>query len=183
MQRDCALRIAGRRRLTSFSVKFNIGIQTCLSVLNRLQRGVGTSGSDRCPLHDISRTRTRTPLIDQLQEHHKIVRNTRLQSTASSTAIQAQVASALEAPVSSRTIRKRLAEGHLGSRFPLRVVPLTPTHRHLRLEWCRARGNWTAVEWYKVVLRDESRFNLSVDDNRVRVWRHHGERLNPAFDL
>ncbi|GFS65673.1 transposable element Tcb2 transposase [Trichonephila clavipes] len=29
----------------------------------------------------------------------------------------------------------------------------------------------------------ESRFNLSSDDNRFRVWRHHGERLNPVFDL
>ncbi|GFX38794.1 transposable element Tcb2 transposase [Trichonephila clavipes] len=30
---------------------------------------------------------------------------------------------------------------------------------------------------------DESRFNLSSDDNRVRVWRPPGERLNPAFAL
>ncbi|GFV37360.1 transposable element Tcb2 transposase [Trichonephila clavipes] len=85
--------------------------------------------------------------------------------------------------VSSRTIERGLAEGHLGSRFPLRVLPLTPTHRRLRLEWCRARGNWTAAEWNQVVLSDESRFNLSSDDNLVRVWRPRGERLNPAFAL
>ncbi|GFU02679.1 uncharacterized protein TNCV_535091 [Trichonephila clavipes] len=30
---------------------------------------------------------------------------------------------------------------------------------------------------------DESRFNLSSDVNRVRVWRPLGERLNPAFAL
>ncbi|GFX82960.1 transposable element Tcb2 transposase [Trichonephila clavipes] len=29
--------------------------------------------------------------------------------------------------------------------------------------------------------KDESRFNLSRDDNRVRVWRTRGEHLNPAF--
>ncbi|GFU64656.1 uncharacterized protein TNCV_3578901 [Trichonephila clavipes] len=29
----------------------------------------------------------------------------------------------------------------------------------------------------------ESKFNLSSDDNRVCVWRPHGERLNPAFAL
>ncbi|GFV56024.1 transposable element Tcb2 transposase [Trichonephila clavipes] len=86
-------------------------------------------------------------------------------------------------PVSSRTIRRHLAEGHLGSRRPLRVLPLTPTDRRLRLEWCRARGNWTAAEWNQVVFSDESRFNLSSDDNRVSVWRPHGERLNPAFAL
>ncbi|GFX13069.1 transposable element Tcb2 transposase [Trichonephila clavipes] len=58
--------------------------------------------------------------------------------TASSAAIQAQVAPSLGAPVSSQTIRRRLAEGHLGSRHPLCVLPLTLTHRRLRLEWCHA---------------------------------------------
>ncbi|GFU07254.1 transposable element Tcb2 transposase [Trichonephila clavipes] len=38
-------------------------------------------------------------------------------------------------------------------------------------------------EWNQVVLSDESRFNLSSDGNRVRVWRPHDERLNPAFAL
>ncbi|GFU93819.1 transposable element Tcb2 transposase [Trichonephila clavipes] len=49
--------------------------------------------------------------------------------------------------VSSRTIRRRLAEGHLGSRCPLPALPLTPTHQCLRLEWCHTRGNRTAAEW------------------------------------
>ncbi|GFW19663.1 transposable element Tcb2 transposase [Trichonephila clavipes] len=62
-------------------------------------------------------------------------------------------------------------------------LSLTPAHRRLRLEWCRARGNWTAVEWNQVVFSDESRFNLSTDDNRVRVWRSRDERLNSAFAL
>ncbi|GFX61941.1 transposable element Tcb2 transposase [Trichonephila clavipes] len=80
------------------------------------------------------------------QEDLHIVRNTRVQPTASSAAIQAQVAPSLGAPVSSQTIRRHLAEGHLGSQHPLRVLPLTPTHRRLRLEWCHTRGNWTAAE-------------------------------------
>ncbi|GFV10735.1 transposable element Tcb2 transposase [Trichonephila clavipes] len=54
-------------------------------------------------------------------------------------------------------------------------------HRRLRLEWCRARGNWNAAEWNQVVFSDESGFNLSSDDNRVRVWRLRGERLNPPL--
>ncbi|GFW80955.1 transposable element Tcb2 transposase [Trichonephila clavipes] len=52
-----------------------------------------------------------------------------------------------------------------------------------RQRWCRARGNWTGVEWNQVVFSDESRFNLSSDDTSVRVWRPLGERLNPAFAL
>ncbi|GFV96623.1 transposable element Tcb2 transposase [Trichonephila clavipes] len=91
------------------------------------------------------------------REDRHIVRNALVQLTASLTAIQTQVVPSLGSPVSSRTIRRRLAEGHLGSQRPLRVLPLTPTHRRLRLE--------------------------CSDDNRVRVWRLHGKRLNPAFAL
>ncbi|GFX34863.1 hypothetical protein TNCV_2328031 [Trichonephila clavipes] len=36
--------------------------------------------------------------------------------------------------VSSRTIRRRLSQGHLCSRRPLRVLPLTSTHLRLLLE-------------------------------------------------
>ncbi|GFV05965.1 transposable element Tcb2 transposase [Trichonephila clavipes] len=43
--------------------------------------------------------------------------------------------------------------------------------------------NWTTAKWNQVVFSDESRFNLSSDNNRVRVWRPRGERLNPAFAL
>ncbi|GFX11849.1 HTH_Tnp_Tc3_2 domain-containing protein [Trichonephila clavipes] len=62
------------------------------------------------------------------REDRHIVRNARVQPTASSVAIQAQVAPELGAPVSSRTTRRHLVEGHLGSRRPLCVLPLTPTH-------------------------------------------------------
>ncbi|GFW04861.1 transposable element Tcb2 transposase [Trichonephila clavipes] len=75
------------------------------------------------------------------REDRYIVRNACERPTASSTAIQAQVAPSLGTPVSSRTIRRRLAEGHLGSMCPLRVLSLTTTHRCLRLEWCHAREN------------------------------------------
>ncbi|GFU62495.1 transposable element Tcb2 transposase [Trichonephila clavipes] len=90
------------------------------------------------------------------QENRHIVINACIQPIASSAAIQAQVVPSLGSPVSSRTIRRRLAEGHLGSRRPLRVLPLKPTHRRLRLD---------------------------SDHNRVRVRRPCGERLNLAFAL
>ncbi|GFX69088.1 transposable element Tcb2 transposase [Trichonephila clavipes] len=46
-----------------------------------------------------------------------------------------------------------------------------------------ARGNSTAEDWNQVVFSDETRYNLSSYDNRVRAWRPRGERLNPAFAL
>ncbi|GFS79171.1 transposable element Tcb2 transposase [Trichonephila clavipes] len=103
------------------------------------------------------------------------------QPTATSVEIQAQVAPSLGVPVSCRTIRRRLAEGHLELWRLLRVLPFTRTHRLLLLEWCRARRNLTAADWNQVVLSDESKFNFSSDDNRVRGWSLRGERLNPAF--
>ncbi|GFU89253.1 transposable element Tcb2 transposase [Trichonephila clavipes] len=106
------------------------------------------------------------------REVRHIVRNARVQPTPSSAVIQAQVTPSLGAPGSSRTLRRHLAEEHLGLWRPLRVLPLTLSpHQRLRLEWCRTRGNWTAAEWNQVVFSDETRYNLSSGDNRVRVCR------------
>ncbi|GFX34956.1 transposable element Tcb1 transposase [Trichonephila clavipes] len=110
-----------------------------------MRRCVGTSGSERCHLHE-----------DQARED-------------------------LDRSVVEKTATSCLADGHLGSQRPLRVLLLTPTHRRISLEWCHARGIWTAAECNETVFSDESRFNLSSDDNRVRVWRNRRERLNPAF--
>ncbi|GFU56100.1 HTH_Tnp_Tc3_2 domain-containing protein [Trichonephila clavipes] len=60
------------------------------------------------------------------REDRQIMRNVRVQPTTSSAAIQAHVAPSLGAPMASRTIRRRLAEGHLVSWHLLRVLPLTP---------------------------------------------------------
>ncbi|GFW44133.1 HTH_Tnp_Tc3_2 domain-containing protein [Trichonephila clavipes] len=60
------------------------------------------------------RTDSRRPRQTNRREDRHIVRNTRVQPIASSAAIQAQVAPSLGAPVSSRIIRRGLAEGHLG---------------------------------------------------------------------
>ncbi|GFY04747.1 HTH_Tnp_Tc3_2 domain-containing protein [Trichonephila clavipes] len=133
MQRDCALRIAGRGRLTSFSVEYKTDNQTlfgCAESFTKeeLRPGSGRSRQTSC------------------REDRHIVRNARVQPTTSSAAIQAEVAPSLRAPVSSRTIRRRLDERHLGSQRPLRVLPLTLTYRQFHLEGYRARGNWIAEE-------------------------------------
>ncbi|GFX24556.1 HTH_Tnp_Tc3_2 domain-containing protein [Trichonephila clavipes] len=93
---------------------------------------------------------TRRPVSSRLREtsrreDHHIVRNARVQPTASSAAIQAHVAPSLYAHVSSRTIGRRLAEGLLGLWRLLSVLPLTPTQQRLSLEWCNERG--TGVQW------------------------------------
>ncbi|GFX98078.1 transposable element Tcb2 transposase [Trichonephila clavipes] len=117
------------------------------------------------------------------REDRYIVRNARVQPTASSAADQAHLALSLEAPVSSRTVRRCLVDGHFRSGLSLRVLPLTTTLLRLCFELCLRRGNWTAAGWNQVVFSDESRFNISSDDNCVCVWIPRSERLNPAFAL
>ncbi|GFW20143.1 transposable element Tcb1 transposase [Trichonephila clavipes] len=85
-------------------------------------------------------------------------------------------------PVPSReTIRRRLTEVGLRSRRLLRRLPLTPHHRQCRLDFCRPRATWSVTDWRRVIFSDESRFSLSADDHRTRVWRRTGQRSDPAF--
>ncbi|GFY13562.1 transposable element Tc1 transposase [Trichonephila clavipes] len=77
-----------------------------------------------------------------------------------------------------QTIYRHLGEANLKSKRPFRALPLTPEHRQLRLQWCQARSMWNVTDWQKVVFRDESRFVLGTNDNRVRMWRRPGPFLN-----
>ncbi|UYV71319.1 hypothetical protein LAZ67_8002616 [Cordylochernes scorpioides] len=98
---------------------------------------------------------------------------------ATCTAILQHVQDTLDHSISTRTISRRLVANGLHSCRPLRRLPLTPPNRRQRLEWCRARSTWM-TEWHRVVFSDESRFCLSSDSRRVRVWCRRGERSNPA---
>ncbi|GFV94413.1 transposable element Tcb2 transposase [Trichonephila clavipes] len=69
---------------------------------------------------------------------------------------------------------QHLVEANLKSKRPFRALPLTPEHRQLHLKWCQARSMWNVTDWQK----DESRFVLGTEDNRVRVWRRPGEWYN-----
>ncbi|GFW45116.1 HTH_Tnp_Tc3_2 domain-containing protein [Trichonephila clavipes] len=77
--------------------------------------------------------------------------------------------------------RRRLTEVGFRGRRPLRRLPLTPHHRQCRLDFCRPRATWSVTDWRRVIFSDESRFSLSADDHRTRVWRRTGQRSDPAF--
>ncbi|GFV70069.1 HTH_Tnp_Tc3_2 domain-containing protein [Trichonephila clavipes] len=112
------------------------------------RRGDGASVSNRCHLHeDQAQDALDKPVVEN--DLH-IVRSARLLPTVSSAFIQAQEAASLGAPVSSPTIRRCVAERHLDWWCSLHVLPLTPIHRRLRLEWCHARGN--GMQWSGIML-------------------------------
>ncbi|UYV67567.1 hypothetical protein LAZ67_5001239 [Cordylochernes scorpioides] len=109
----------------------------------------------------------------------RILRQAVAAPQATCTAILQHVQDTLDHSISTRTISRRLVANGLHSCRPLRRLPLTPPNRRQRLEWCRARSTWM-TKWHRVVFSDESRFCLSSDSRRVRVWRRRGERSNPA---
>ncbi|GFX67219.1 transposable element Tcb2 transposase [Trichonephila clavipes] len=62
-----------------------------------------------------------------------------------------------------KTISRHLPEANLKSKRTFRAFPLTPEHRQLRLQWCRAKSMWNVTDWQKVVFSDESRFVLGTE--------------------
>ncbi|UYV81818.1 hypothetical protein LAZ67_20002585 [Cordylochernes scorpioides] len=123
---------------------------------------------------NVCATRVTSARVDR-----RILRQAVAAPQATCTAILQHVQDTLDHSISTRTISRRLVANGLHSCSPLRRLPLTPPNRRQRLEWCRARSTWM-MEWHRVVFSDESRFCLSSDCRRVRVWRRRGERSNPA---
>ncbi|UYV64065.1 hypothetical protein LAZ67_2006437 [Cordylochernes scorpioides] len=123
---------------------------------------------------NVNATRVTSARVDR-----RILRQAVAAPQATCTAILQHVQDTLDHSISTRTISRRLVANGLHSCRPLRRLPLTPPNRRQRLEWCRARSTWM-TEWHRVVFSDESRFCLSSDSRRVRVWRRRGERSNPA---
>ncbi|UYV82055.1 hypothetical protein LAZ67_21000606 [Cordylochernes scorpioides] len=123
---------------------------------------------------NVGATRVTSARVDR-----RIFRQAVAAPQATCTAILQHVQDTLDHSISTRTISRRLVANGLHSCRPLSRLPLTPPNRRQRLEWCRARSTWM-TEWHRVVFSDESRFCLSSDSRRVRVWRRRGERSNPA---
>ncbi|GFV14758.1 HTH_Tnp_Tc3_2 domain-containing protein [Trichonephila clavipes] len=63
--------------------------------------------------------------------------------------------SATGTTVSRQSVYRRL--GHIGlyARRPVRCVPLTTTHCHLRLTWSREHALWTPQQWSCVMFSDQ----------------------------
>jgi hypothetical protein len=78
--------------------------------------------------------------------------------------------------VAAQTVRCRLRKSGVRARRPFKGPILTQRHRRQRLEWARGHLPWTRQQWQEVQFSEESHFNLSHADGRIRVWRRTGER-------
>ncbi|GFX21541.1 HTH_Tnp_Tc3_2 domain-containing protein [Trichonephila clavipes] len=85
--------------------------------------------------------------------------------------------------VSIMTIHRWLIERNLPSYGPLNHLQLTPAHYRGRLQRYLALSGWNKSYWGCIVLSDESCFQLCPDNHRRRVWRHPGQRADPAFPI
>ena len=77
--------------------------------------------------------------------------------------------------IAAQTVRRRLRENGLRARRPFKSPILTQRHRRQRLEWARGHLPWNRQQWQEVLFSDESHFNSSHADGRIRVWRRTGE--------
>ncbi|GFY26845.1 transposable element Tcb1 transposase [Trichonephila clavipes] len=97
-------------------------------------------------------------------------------STASD--LSRELSSAIATIVSRQTVYRRL--GHIGlyARKPVRCVPLTATHCHLRVTWSREHALCAPQQWSSGMFSDESRFSLHSDSRRTLIWRAPGTRYH-----
>ena len=134
---------------------------------NRLQQTGSTSDRPRP-----GRQKVTTPAQDRrIRTLH--LRNR--QKTATSTSNEL-----FRGQVSAQTVRRRLHAFNIRARRPYVGPILRRNHRQLRLLWAQQHLRWTQRQWNQIMFSDESRYNLSSADGRVRVWRRTGERFADA---
>ena len=73
--------------------------------------------------------------------------------------------------------RLRQARQPIRQRRPYVGQVLTARHRAAGLQWAQWHFRWGRQQWARVLFSDESRFNLSHHDGRIRVFRRTGERF------
>lgn len=79
--------------------------------------------------------------------------------------------------ISDQTVRRRLHGYGLRSRRPKVGLKISPRHRALRRAWARRHLRFTRADWANVLFTDESRYKVSGNDARARVYRRRGERF------
>ncbi|GFW79830.1 transposable element Tcb1 transposase [Trichonephila clavipes] len=155
---------------TQLEVSEELGIAQ--SVISRLwQRFQDDANVSRC--YSTGPPRVTTPNEDR---YLAVIAKRNRRSTPSD--LSRQISSATSTTVSRQTVNRRL--GHIGlyARRPIRCVPLTATHCHLRLTWSREHALWTPQQWSCVMFTDEFTFSLLSDSHRTLIWRAPGTRYH-----
>ena len=121
-------------------------------------------------LHGSGRKRKTTPAVDRFRP---------FETDAVWLGTYGELINAHGSVVSTQTVRRRLREGQLKYRRPLRVPRLQPHHRIRRLQFEQEHVQWQLRHWIPVFFSDEFRFHLSWLDGRISVWQRERERTLP----
>lgn len=143
------------------------------STIVRLNQRVTTTGTGD------DRPRTGQPRVTT-QHQDQFIRLTHLRDrfqTASNTSLQIQ---GRRGQISAHTVRRRLHSAGLSNRRPHIGTVLSRLHRTNRLAWAQQNVRRRRQQWRSTMFSDESRFNVSFADRRLRVWRRPGERFSDA---
>ena len=86
---------------------------------------------------------------------------------------QTATSSARQYGLRKQTVLRRLRQARqpIRPRRPYGGLVLTARHRAARLQWAQRHFRWGRQQWARVLFSDESRFNLSHHDDRIRVFR------------
>ena len=92
---------------------------------------------------------------------------------------QTATSSARQYGISKQTVLRRLRQARqpIRHRRPYVGQVLTARHWAARLQWAQRHFRWGRHQWARVLISDESRFNLSHHDGRIRVFREEGNIL------
>ena len=89
---------------------------------------------------------------------------------------QTTTSSARQCGISKQTVMRRLRQARqlIRPRRPYVGQVLTARYRAARLQWAHRHFLWGRQQWARVLFSDESRFNLSHHDGRIRLFRRRG---------
>ena len=93
---------------------------------------------------------------------------------------QTATGSARQYGISKQTVFRQLRQARqpIRPRRPYMGQVLTARHRAARLQWAQRHFRWGRQQWARVLFSDESRFNHSHHDGRIRIFRRRGERFS-----
>ncbi|GFT96609.1 transposable element Tcb1 transposase [Trichonephila clavipes] len=112
------------------------------SVISRLwQRFQDDGNVSRC-------YSTGRPRVTTLNEDRYLAVTAKRNRRSTASDLSPQLSSATGTTVSRQTVYRRLRHIGLYARRPVRCVPLTATHCHLRLTWSREHALWTTEQWF-----------------------------------
>ena len=148
--------------------------QVSHSTIQRLRDRFNATGSSQ------ERPHTGRPRVTTRQQDRQLILGALRDRTSTSMTLRGHLRTATGVNISRRTVGRRLHEAGLRSRRPAVRPILSAINRRRRLAWARQHVTWTWQQWGRVLFSDESRFTLSFNDGRLRVWRRQGERYADA---